>query len=73
MIINIESTTKIVELSGVPARVWEGKTESGISVHCFITRIALSENGNTSQFEKELQECKPPSLEVASYPLSLIL
>jgi len=57
MIINIESTIKIVELNGAPARVWEGKTESGISVHCFITR----------------KECKPPSLEVASYLLSLIL
>jgi len=24
----IESTTKITELNGVPARIWEGETES---------------------------------------------
>ena len=49
MKITIESTEKIVWLDlretahskvEVPARVWEGITESGIPVHCFITRIA---------------------------------
>lgn len=40
MTITIKSTTKMVELNGVPARIWEGETESGIPVHCYITRIA---------------------------------
>lgn len=41
MKITLESTSKIVELNGVPARVWEGKSESGIPCHAFITRIAV--------------------------------
>ncbi len=44
MKITIESTMKIVELvtptGRVPARIWEGQTERGTPVSCFVTRIA---------------------------------
>lgn len=76
MKITIESTTKTVELDGVPARIWEGKTESGIAVHCFITRIAIDEKDQAAneQFRRELSECKAPSPEVErSYPLRMVL
>lgn len=33
MKLTVESTSKIVELNGVLARVWEGQTESGIKIH----------------------------------------
>lgn len=79
MIITIESTTKVVQLSGsygepVPARIWEGKTESGIKVHCYITRIAVEEDEpRTEEFEQELMQCRTPSAGVLSIPLRLIL
>ena len=73
MKITIESTTKIVELNGVPARIWEGKTESGISVHSFVTRIAADEHADLSQFEQELKEQRKPSADIDSIPLRLIL
>ena len=73
MKIIIENTEKIVELNGIPARIWEGKTDSGISVHCFITRIACDKNADLTQFQKELNETKCPSEEIKSYPLSMIL
>lgn len=78
MTIHIESTTKIVYLqipgaTAVPARVWEGVTHSGIPVHVFITRIGVKDSEDTSQFERELIECRPPSREVESIPLRLIL
>lgn len=75
MQIKIESTEKIVELDGVPARVWEGRTKSGIPVHCFVTRISPQTHDDEyiEQFEKELKEQKAPSPEVAAYPLRLIL
>lgn len=71
----LESTTKIVEVNGVPARIWEGTTDTGIQVHAFITRIAIDKDeSNTQGFEADLKECKPPSAKVAqSYPTSLIL
>ena len=76
MKITIESTTKVVDLDGIPARIWEGKTDSGIPVHCFITRIAVDKDDEVAneQFRRELAECKPPSAEVEKvYPLRMIL
>ena len=73
MKIEIQNTTKIVELNGVPARVWEGTTESGIPVHCFVTRISPQSHENIEDFESELQEVSPPSAGVQAYPLSMIL
>jgi len=71
--IEIQNTEKIVEVSGVPARVWEGKTKSGIPVHCFVTRISPQSHDNIEDFERELMETVAPSPEVAAYPLRLIL
>lgn len=73
MKVTLESTTKIVELNGVPARVWEGETESGVKVHAFITRIAVHKNDDASQFEKELKEQRAPSADVAAIPLRMII
>lgn len=73
MRIAIESTTKIVHLNGVKARVWEGVTESGIPVLCFVTRIAVKDGLDTSEFEKELQEHRVPSIEAEAIPLRMIL
>lgn len=72
MRITIESTSKVVQLNGVPARIWEGKTESGIPVHCYVTRIA-TDNKDTSEFERELQRHRAPSAEVEAIPLRMIL
>lgn len=74
MKITIESTTKITHLNGLPARVWEGQTESGIKIHCFITRVAIdNDEPRAEEFEKELQEQKTPSAEIQAIPLRMIL
>lgn len=77
MKITIESTTKIVTLQTsdgiMPARIWEGMTDSGIPVHCYVTRIAVHNNEDQSQFERELKECRAPSADVQAIPLRLIL
>ena len=69
MKVTLQSTTYIVYLDGLPARIWEGTTESGIRVHALITRIAIDEWQNRTEFEKELQEHAPPSLEIANFYL----
>lgn len=70
MTITVSSTTKLVELNGVPARIWEGKTESGIPVHCYVTRIAVAAEGvDHSQFEAELQEQRKPSPDAEALPM----
>lgn len=74
MKITIESTHKIVHLDNVPARIWEGYTESGIKVHCFVTRIAIDKHElRAGEFEKELQEHRAPSPEITAIPLRMIL
>jgi hypothetical protein len=77
MKITIENTTKIVELNIdgrlVPVRIWEGQTESGIPVHCYITRIAVHRDEDSSQFEAELKAQRVPSAEVEAIPLRMIL
>jgi hypothetical protein len=73
MKIQIESTTKIVQVNGGPARIWEGATESGIPVHCYVTRIAVLKDADASEFEKELQEHAAPSLDIQNIPAQLIL
>ena len=73
MKIEIENTDKIVEVSGVPARVWEGKTSSGIPVHCFVTRIIPQTNKDIEVFEQELMQTRVPSPEILAYPMRLAL
>ena len=73
MKIRIDSTSKIVTVNGVPARIWEGHTERGIPVHCYVTRIAVANDQDVSQFEAELQEHRVPSPAVLGIPLRLIL
>ena len=81
MKIIMESTNKIVTLlnragdDGVPARIWQGKTESGIPVIVYVTRLQVQTRSPEGQceFAAELQECAAPSTEVAAIPLRLIL
>ena len=73
MKVTLENTTKLVTVNGVPARIWEGQTESGIAVHCYITRIAVREDEDTSAFDEELKQCRAPSEAVEALPLRLIL
>lgn len=74
MKITVESTSRIVTLNGVMARIWEGTTESGIAVTAFVTCVAVKADTPADalrQFEDELQECRPPSEEVASRAFGL--
>lgn len=80
MKITIENTSKIVELvtenGRVPARIWEGKTSTGIPVICYVTRIAVADTEGYAahdQFRRELEQQRPPSAEVEAIPLRLIL
>lgn len=73
--VTAEATTKIVELEAthLPARVWEATTESGLKCYLFVTRVMVAEGADTSQFERELKEQKPPCAELQAFPLALFL
>lgn len=73
----LHNTTKIVELKTatgtVPARVWEGETDTGVPVIAFITRIAVERDQDAAEFERELQEMTPPSPDVAMWPARMLI
>ena len=70
MKLELESTDRIVEVNGVPARLWEGRTASGIPVTALIVQLAVHQDQDQSQFQAELLETKPPSpMAEAAFPL----
>jgi hypothetical protein len=73
----LESTDKIVQIrvgeAIVPARIWQGQTESGIPVHCYVTRVAVANGLPTEEFERELREHAPMRPDVAGIPTRLVL
>lgn len=74
MKITIESTIRMAMVNGVPARVWEGTTASGLPVVCLITRIATPAATDQAEFKRDLQECKPPSeMAVDAIPSKMVI
>jgi hypothetical protein len=79
MKITLESTDRMVEVNGIPARVWEGTTERGVPMfaliaHALIARVAVHKSEDNSQFEAELTEHKPASdTALRVFPLRMIL
>ena len=70
MKVTIEATDAIVELetredgARMPARVWEGTTESGTKVQVFVTRISpqTHDPDKLAQFETELRATRKPEI-----------
>lgn len=66
----IKATEQLTSVDGVPARVWKGTTASGVECIVFVHRIAVHNDADSSEFERELAEQLPPGRHV---PLSMIL
>lgn len=77
MKITLFSTTKLITMvvdgKEIPARIWQGRTASGVKCHAYITRIAVAEGEDASEFNAEMQICEMPSTEIQEIPLRLIL
>ena len=76
MKLTMTSTERVVTINDVPARIWEGTTETGVPVTAFITRIAVPETASDAEhdrFRAELEEHAPPSVEAQWWPARMIL
>jgi hypothetical protein len=74
MKITIEKTDEIAEVNGVPARVWNGVTEGGIACSVLVTRLAVSQLADASEFERELSETPAPQdLDDRVWPTRMVL
>lgn len=69
----IESTTRIVELSGVRARVWEGKTDKGVPFVCFVALCAVDRREDAAEFESDLQQHRAPTAAAMAFPGAMVL
>lgn len=58
MKLSLEATGTIQTINGVPARLWTGRTESGIAVRCWIALIEVKASDDNTAFERELREVK---------------
>jgi hypothetical protein len=62
MRITIESTPCLTTIDGVPVRLWEGVTESGIACKVFVRLLAVREEADRSAFDRELREIQAPGV-----------
>ena len=61
MKLTIESTPEITYVNGVPARIWNGKTEKGIECKVIVHGVVVKSGEDQSAFEAELIETHPPA------------
>ncbi len=84
MKLKAQSTTKIVTLemktstpldtgATMPARVWEAETKNGVRCHLYVTRIAVADEEDQSEFKAELEQHEPPTVEIQAIPIRLII
>lgn len=64
MKIVIEATDKLTAIDGVPVRLWEGITENGVKCKVFVHRVAVHNDEDPQQFERELVEQMLPGIHV---------
>ncbi|MCX5495765.1 hypothetical protein OSH11_13710 [Kaistia dalseonensis] len=75
MNITIRNTDRLIDVNGVPARIWEGQTDAGVPVLCLVTRISPQslDPAAIETFARELTETTPPTDAAVAIPARLIL
>ena len=74
MKITIHSTSKVITLNGLPARIWEGMTDKGIKIHCYVAMVGIDKDEDrVEEFKRDLLEQEAPSAAVEVIPLRVIL
>jgi hypothetical protein len=61
MKLTLEPTSKITAVNGVPVRVWEGVSDTGIPCFALIAKVGVPANQDASEFDMALSETKGPS------------
>jgi sulfopyruvate decarboxylase TPP-binding subunit len=72
MKLTIEATGTIERVHGMPARVWQGRTESGIEVTCWIPIVRVRRDADCSEFERELKEIEV-TRELVAFDMRMVL
>ncbi len=73
MKVTAESTAKIIELNGVPARVWYARTESDVECFLFVTLVAVANEEEQGEFGAAFQKLRAPIADIDAFPLRLFM
>lgn len=73
MKITLEPTSKIIEIDGVPCRVWQGQSERGVKCHAHIALIGVDRADDSDEFDCELREVKTPRANIEHLPARMTL
>jgi hypothetical protein len=57
----IKSTPTLTDIHGVPVRLWDGMTERGVRCKVFVHLIAVHDQADQMEFERELKQMLPPA------------
>jgi hypothetical protein len=60
MKITIEPTSTIVEIGGVPSRLWAGQTDDGTPCRVFVTLVAVANDRDQTWFNGRMREIVGP-------------
>jgi hypothetical protein len=64
--ITIESTGELATINGVPCRLWQGETETGIPVVAMVAILGVERAEDCEQFDRELLEQAAPRPDLAA-------
>jgi hypothetical protein len=75
MRIILDSTAKVIDLNGVPTRIWEGCSEDGVPVHAYVSLISPQTvfADELRAFDRDLEASPPPSPAADAIPARLVL
>jgi hypothetical protein len=59
--ITIESTPTLTSIDGVEVRHWLGITEGGIPCHVFTRKLAVADDADSAEFDRELRRDAEPA------------
>ena len=62
LLTTLESTEVLTQVDGVPVRVWKATTESGLECVAYVARLAVHQDADARELERELQEIPPPGV-----------
>jgi len=71
--VTLSSTTKFINVFGVPVRVWEGETNTGIPVLCSMASIEIAKDYKLPKPESKAEEYPSLLKKTTSHQLSLAL
>lgn len=72
MRMTLEPTGTIDRVNGTPARLWVGRTESGIDITTWVHCVRVRADADAAELERELNEIQA-SRELVSFDLRMVL